>query len=1096
MRRINFFLKKCQLSFIAVFVILNMLFQCKQKEPASIRFQILTPQSSGITFTNQLKDNGDQNIIEYLYHYNGGGVGIGDFDNDGLEDIFLSGNQVPNKLYKNLGGLRFADVSLKAGVSDSSGWSTGVSVADVNLDGWLDIYVCQVGGYKSYKGQNKLYINLQDGSFKESASSYGLDFQGFSTQAAFLDYDKDGDLDMFLMNHAVHTPRSYQPSDERLVRDSLSGDYLYRNLAVEGEMRFEDASVEAGIIAASQGYGLGLVVSDVNLDGWPDIFVGNDFHEDDYLYINQKNGKFLEEMAGRLPHSSQYTMGVDIQDMNGDGQPDIFETDMMPADKVIRMKSGGEDSDKIKEVKARFGYHPQTARNNFHLNKGDAQFGDIALMTETYSSDWSWSVLLEDFDNNGLRDIFISNGIYKRPNDLDFINYLSNSNLGLFQGPQQDSLEEVLIKAMPTLRIANKMFAQVSPLNFEDMSASWGPAKGSYSGASAVADFDLDGDLDMIINNVNHEAWLVENLSTSIDSSHYLNVKLKTADTSIIFGSMVSVYSGQTKQVSQLNPVRGFMASSTHQIHFGLGSRSKVDSVIIRWPDGKVQMIKDIKTDHTLEVMYNTDRLTDEASLKEPLQEWNVVPSALSRYEDAYVDYNYDPLIPHSVSREGMGSAVADFDRNGQLEYVIGGASGFAPMFLTRDTSGVLASIRVSQLEADRQKEDVSIAVADFNTDGRLDMFVASGGNKSKEGDNSLSDRLYLGDGQLSFVKSNVLLPRTNASVAVAADFDADGDIDLFVGSRNVPGAYGRSPISYVLKNTGSGEFEFSPLEAGMVTDAAWTDYNGDGWLDLITVGEWEPITIWINEQGTLINQTKKFGLENTNGWYRALEIVDLNQDGKPDILAANLGSNALIQASLEEPASLYVGDFDGNGQSDPIVMHYVEGILSPMASKDMLVSQLPGLKKQFLSYTQYSKTEGIEDLLGKGFNQEEVIRKQAMEMRHLIVLSGDQSPKIYPMPFQAQMSPINDFWIGDINKDGHDDILTVAGMAGTTATYGLFDANPLSIYLGQSTAPFMKHQAFIPISQGLTLDQIIPIDTATFLLVPIEGNLQLLEKQ
>ncbi|MFZ9044625.1 MAG: VCBS repeat-containing protein [Cyclobacteriaceae bacterium] len=1049
----------CTLLFTAVLVWVS---SCDEVGKDDKRFLLLSPSESGIEFENKVDHLPNQNIIEYLYHYNGAGVAIGDVNNDGLEDVYLSANQGPDHLYLNQGNLRFNDVSLQAGISNTEGWSTGVTMADVNADGWLDIYVCQVGGYKSYVGKNLLFINNQDGTFSESAADYGLSFTGFFTQAAFFDYDLDGDLDAFLMNHAVHTPRSYRPVDQYLPRDFAAGDYLLKN-ELDSLGSFIDVTEEAGIIANLRGYGLGLAVADIDEDGWPDIYVGNDFHENDYLYINNKDGSFSEQLRSRVPHTSQFSMGVDIQDVNGDGLADIFTADMMPKDRGIRMKSGGEDPYKLKEAKFSFGFHPQIARNTLQINKGSGVYADIASMSGLFATDWSWSVLLEDLDNSGRTDVFISNGIYRRPNDLDYINFLSNYDLTKYSETAQDSIEKILIEKMPSLKIPNAVFSQESELEFVEKSKKWGLDEAGYSGATAVADFDLDGDLDLIVNNLNQPAWLFENKSSVDTNRHFLTVKVTDKKSSPAVGSRVTVFSKGYSWSKQLHPTRGFQASSTHLLHFGLGHIGTIDSIQIQW-QGREQTVRQVAVDQVLNVSTSEFEFLD---AKRDENEVLITAQALKQQVQhaSFLDYNQEPLMPYRLSLNGNPHLLADFDNDGTDELFVGGGKGISGVIYKVDEQGgLIETSDIVAFDLDAFYEDVSCVAADFDGDGFLDLYVASGGNRYPERSKELEDRLYFGDGKLNFRREKKLFPTTNASVVIVEDYDADGDPDLFVGTSNFPGAYGYGSPSFLIENKGNGNLNVQHvINAGMVRDATWFKEEGAS-PKLAIVSEWESLKVWSFSNGRPYIDSLSREFDDVTGWFRSVAAADLNEDGKIDFVMGNIGLNTTLTASKDLPVKLYVNDFDENGQTDPIVSFYLEGKEIPLASKDMLTSQLPALKKQYFSYQEFAEMDNVPSLLGTMYREESVLVKDVNELGHIMYLSSDSGYHQVRLPKELQMSPINHMVIDDFNQDNVLDLLTGGNLLDHFSMIGQLDANAISLSLGgkKDGVYMLSHKAFV----------------------------------
>ena len=863
--------------YIYLSLISILLFSCKEEiQRPALFFDAVNSKESGINFSNDLTDSNDLNIVEYLYYYNGGGVAIGDINNDGLDDIYFTANQLPDRLYLNKGNMKFIDISENSGLSMDDTWSTGVTMADVNNDGFLDIHVSKLGNFKDFTSHNLLYINNGDGTFIESSKMYGLDFSGFSTQSTFLDYDRDGDLDMYLMNHSVHTVRNYGKAEKRNETSPLSGDILFENKMNEPEQKFVNVTKDAGIFSSSLGYGLALAASDVNQDGWMDIYVGNDFHEIDYLYINQGDKTFKESSEQYLSHTSQSTMGVDIADINNDHLFDIFTLDMMPDDHKIFLKSVGEDMNKVKQIKSEFGFASQYVRNCFHLNRDNKSFTDVALISETYATDWSWSVLLQDFDNDGLNDIFITNGIYKRPNDLDYINFLSNIEISSSANEKElNKIAKKLIDKMPSNKISNVIFKNNGNLDFEKTSEGSGFEK-SFSNGASYSDLDNDGDVDLVVNNINQKATILENKSEGNLNNNYVSLAFEgNQKYAVIIGTKALVYYGSKYSIKELTTTKGFQSASNFNLHFGLGSIEKIDSVKVIWPDGFIQTEKSVAINKHIKIKRSDDVINKlDTALVDRDHLIQIFP--FSHQENTYFDFEKETLIPENLSAEGPAVVQADFNNDGLDDIYLGGARYQSSRIFFKQINGSYQSPVLEVFDRDNVYEDVDATSFDFDNDGDQDLYVLSGGNDKLERDQLLQDRIYLNDGHGDFERLKTPLFTTNGGSVSSCDFDQDGYIDLFIGSRSIPSGYGLSPFSYILKNNQGKGFEIiEKTRFGMITDSKWADINGDKLPDLILAGDWMPITVLINNGGkSFTNQTKLYGLENTNGMWNTLEII------------------------------------------------------------------------------------------------------------------------------------------------------------------------------------------------------------------------------
>ena len=958
-------------------------------------------KESGLTFSNNLNPDTINNILEYLYYYNGGGVAIGDINSDGLEDILLTANESADKLFLNKGDLKFEDITQQSGLTAMTSWSTGVSMDDVNGDGLLDIYICKVAPISPETTHNLLYINNGDATFTESAQKYGLDFSGYATQAAFFDYDLDGDLDMYLLNQSVHSIRSYGKISKRKKKDELAGDRLFENQLNEAAGRFVDVTEKAGIYSSALGYGLAIITNDLNNDGLPDIYVGNDFHENDYIYLNNGDKTFKESMASLLNHSTKFTMGVDVADMNNDGLMDIFTTDMLPYEEAVALKSGGEDSDQVFNIRSELGFEDQYARNHFQLQQPGQTFSDIALMTNTYATDWSWSVLLQDFDNNGLTDIFVSNGIVKRPNDLDYINFVNQMGHKANKKLTIEELDQFLDK-MPAQKLQNLLFLQEENLEFSSLAAAQ-IGTPTFSNGAAYADLDKDGDLDLVINNINQSVSLWENTNTTTNNfiAFQLNDKTKTCK-----GSIIEIFNAEKSQRKYYTTTRGYQASSSHYVHFGIGDATSIDSVRIIWPDQTKQTLFDVPINKYHAVEKEATVAHAHPQIAKDKTDLKVFP--LKHLENKFEDYNADKLIPELLSREGPAVVYADFNQDGKEDLFIGGGRYQKPSLMIQKAKGFENQTGNTDLKKDAKYEDVAAAAIDFDKDGDLDLYVVSGGNDEKELSKDLEDRLYLNDGKGNMKRAPVSLPHTNGSTIAVGDFDKDGFDDLFIGARSIPTFYGLSPYSFILRNKGGFGVEIAEKKRfGMVTHSQWADIDNDGDVDLVFCGDWLNISILENQgDGQLVYQAQKVGLGETAGLWNTFYLKDLNADGRLDIIAGNAGTNFKWKASPEQPVKLHVVDLDKNGKPDPIIFHHYFSRYMPFASLDKLIAQAPTIRKQFVNYNTFSEVQGIEDF--KQITPEDIVEtKFLMELRSMVYLSDNGKYKGIPLPKSAQMSTI-----------------------------------------------------------------------------------------
>ncbi|WP_054558684.1 VCBS repeat-containing protein [Croceitalea dokdonensis] len=1004
----------------------------------SMLFEAKDAKSTGIDFTNTLRETEELNILDYLYFYNGGGVAIGDINNDSLPDIFFTGNQVKNKLYLNKGNLTFQDISEMAGVEGKSSWNTGTVMADVNGDGFLDIYVCAVVGINGFNGFNELYINNGDNTFTERAAEYGVDFDSYSSNATFFDYDLDGDLDMYLLNHAVHTQNSYGDVSLRNKRTYETGDKLLRN----DNGKFIDVSEQAGIYGGLNAYGLGVAVSDFNLDGYPDLYVGNDFHEDDYYYLNNGDGTFTESLKHFFGHSSRFSMGSDVADINNDGRPDLISLDMLPEKETVLKASEGDDNVQIQKIRIKeFGYHYQFTRNMLYINQPDGHFMETALLSGVAATDWSWSALFGDYDQDGHQDLFVANGIKKRPNDLDFVKFVSNDQIQ----KKIDNTKLVDNKAldlMPNGAEHNYIFKGGTDITFKDKSGEWMSKDTIISGASAYGDLDGDGDLDLVTNNLNKKASIL--INTTDRKTNYLKLKFKhKAPNTFGIGTKVYSYHQGVVQFKELFPSKGFQASSEPIIHFGYGDTNVVDSLKIIWPNKTAQTLTKIKTNQTLLVQpehtspYAYPKKSKMHNLLFTKVEDNLGMDFM-HVEDNYTDFIREKLMPYKASDRGPAMAIGDLNNDGKDDIFFGGSKRIpSKIYVQQDSSFV--SVVLPTIANDSIKEAVAAGIADFNADGLKDLFVASGGADYFGKAAPLLDDLYLQNGT-TFDQMPVPPSFENGSVVRPFDYDSDGDMDVFVGNHTVTGQFGQASNSYLLQNH-QGSFSiddtFKGNELGMVTDAIWDDFDKDGLIDLIVVGEWMSPKLFKNTPSGFQERQPL----NLNGLWQTLLPFDVDQDGDTDYILGNWGTNSKFTASVDQPLKMLYGDFDSNGQTETITLIEKNGAYYPLEGLDELSSQLVFLRKKFKSYQSFAG-QSIDNILDEArLNKGKTL--SVTELRSGFLRNNGGSFTFVPFNNNLQVAPIMAAVCYDFDHDGTEEVLIGGNYFGVKPYQGRFDSFP-----------------------------------------------------
>ncbi len=1035
----------------------------KQKQPL---FELM--EKTGIDFTNQVEDGKKENSFLFRNFYNGGGVAIGDINNDGLADVFLTSNTAANKLYLNKGNFQFEDISVKAGIIADDIWNTGVVMADINADGWLDIYVCSSGHMPTGNRLNKLYINNRNGGFTEEAKKYGLDIKAYTTQVSFFDYDMDGDLDCFMINNSPIPVNQLEFSNKRDLLESKwpvgdflkgGGDHLYQN----NNGRFTEVTQDAGIHGTLLSFGMGVSVGDINNDGYPDVYVANDSYERDYLYINQKNGKFKDMLEEKMQHTSFSSMGADIADVNNDGYSDIFTTDMLPlSDFRIKTTGAFDDIDMFnRKIGAGFYYH--YVKNCLQLNSPSGNFKDIGNYSGVSASDWSWGALMFDMDNDGWNDILACNGVNHDVTDLDFMNFFANDVIQrMILSGKKDEVDQVL-KQIPKTPLPNKVYKNEHNLKFIDIGEEWGLGQNTFSNGAAYGDLDNDGDLDIIINNQNQPSFVYKNNSRQINQHNYIGIQLKgEGKNTYAVGSKIQLFIGNQILTKEVIPSRGFQSSVDYKQIMGIGKFTKIDSMHIIWPNRIVSSIKN----PAINKVYNYTQTSLGVLLQESAIEKNTLLSKVNtnftkHQENDVIDFYAERGVPEMLSKEGPKAAVADVNGDLLEDIFIGGTPSHPGQLYLQDKAGNFTIKPQKGFEAFTTFEDVAVQLVDIDNDKDVDLIIGPGGNNNEPNTRELQIRLFKNDGKGNFEIDAMAFPNVSMNISVIApyDFNKDGFIDLFVGARNYPFVYGMNPTSFLFQNDGKGHFiDIAPSKVpaisniGMVTDAKWMDIDGDQSSDLVIVGEWMSPHIFKNNKGQFKELSSN--LNELNGWWQTVAFADVNNDGKQDLIMGNIGENFYLQPSKKSPVKLFVNDFDKNGIKDKVVTYTIEGKDKPVVVKRELEEMVPLIKKNNLKHIEYAR-KSIQEIFTPEDIKSSIIKIFDFATSIVALNKGGGNFEIVPLPAMTQLSSVNAIQVTDLNRDGKVDLLLGGNHFDYQPQYDRLDASFVDILVQNKNGQF-----------------------------------------